>query len=338
MMNVLLMFSCISTDMIRIVHVVTLVYVSVAFTLIVIGLLVALTVLRKKKRGKKSQRVTHSGPSDQVVVDGSLCLDITVTGNEGAEVHIKCLYSQGYEECSKYFYKGNYREHVNILSSGEKSVNGRFSMQDDKKTRTFTVTIRNLIMTDAGPYGCDAWCTISRDFKQVLLKVNKALHQQSDHQIIENNQLYEELPESHPSSNVVPTMLSNQTSASHINNIPTTFRVNSTVTNQQSEFGHTQLANKVTDTECDYYANLETPEATLNKTTECFYAEVKHRQEDLKTEEQSFEENTHPSTAPPSSTIETLSPTTLNTQPSASGSPSASSDVLSGNLIHLHII
>ncbi|XP_056622638.1 uncharacterized protein LOC130435807 [Triplophysa dalaica] len=307
--------------------------------------------------------------SDGIVVDGSLCVDIAVTGNKGADVHIKCPYSQGYEGCDKYFYKGAYKDRVTILSSGEKTINGRFSMQDNKKTRTFTVTIRNLTMTDAGSYSCEAWCKISRDFKNVLLKVNKAtviskpadrttstprkqtpspspsidtttdctstvshqtgsertsrgnpagllsqdsdftfitfitvglvvvlcsgsflllimkrkilksaLHQQSDHQITENNQLYEELPESHPSSNDVPTMLSNQTSASDLNNIPTNFCVYSTVTNQQSDLSHTQLANQVTYTECDYYANLESPEATLNKTTECLYAKVKHRQ------------------------------------------------------------
>lgn len=79
-------------------------------------------------------------------------------------------------------------------------------------------------------------------------------------------------------------MLSNQTSASHLNNIPTNFCVYSTATNQQSDLSHTQLANQVTDTECDYYANLESPEARLNKTTECLYAKVKHRQYDLKTE------------------------------------------------------
>ncbi|XP_057188233.1 CMRF35-like molecule 3 isoform X1 [Triplophysa rosa] len=54
-------------------------------------------------------------------------------------------------------------------------------------------------------------------------------------------------------------------------------------------------------------------------------------------EEQSFEENTHPSTPPPSSTIETLS-TTLNTRPSASDSPSASSDILSHSSVIVIII
>lgn len=108
-----------------------------------------------------------------VVVDDTLCVDVTVTGSEGAEVHIKCSYSQGFEECGKYFYKGVYKERVLILSSGEKTVNDRFSMWDDKKIRTFTVTIRNLIMSDSGSYGCKAWCWFSRDYKQVLLKVNK---------------------------------------------------------------------------------------------------------------------------------------------------------------------
>ncbi|XP_057188574.1 uncharacterized protein LOC130553555 [Triplophysa rosa] len=245
-------------------------------------------------------------------------------------------------------------------------------MQDDKKTRTFTVTIRNLIMADAGPYGCEAWCMMSRYFNQVLLKVNKvlfisaprkqtpspspsidtttdctstvshqtgsertsrgntagplsqdsdftsitvglvvvllvlcsgsflllkmkrktfrtALHQQSEHQNIENDRMYEEMPESHPASPDVTTMLSNQMSASHLTNIPTTLSVYARVTNQQSDLklSHTHSANQVTDTECDYYANLESPEATVNKTTECLYAKVKHQQ-DLKTEGQMY--------------------------------------------------
>ncbi|KAI7811125.1 putative CMRF35-like molecule 8 [Triplophysa rosa] len=264
-----------------------------------------------------------------VVVEGSLCVDISVTGNEGAEVQIKCPYSQGYEECGKYFYKGVYKDSVTILSSGEKTVNDRFSMQDDKKTRTFTVTIRNLIMADAGPYGCEAWCMMSRYFNQVLLKVNKvlfisaprkqtpspspsidtttdctstvshqtgsertsrgntagplsqdsdftsitvglvvvllvlcsgsflllkmkrktfrtALHQQSEHQNIENDRMYEEMPESHPASPDVTTMLSNQMSASHLTNIPTTLSVYARVTNQQSDLklSHTHSANQ----------------------------------------------------------------------------------------------
>ncbi|XP_056625857.1 uncharacterized protein LOC130438093 isoform X2 [Triplophysa dalaica] len=55
-------------------------------------------------------------------------------------------------------------------------------------------------------------------------------------------------------------------------------------------------------------------------------------------EEQSFEENTHPSTPPPSSTIETPSPTTLNTRPSASDSPTASSDILSNSSLKIIIL
>ncbi|XP_057187452.1 sialidase-like isoform X2 [Triplophysa rosa] len=46
---------------------VSVVYISIGLTLIVIGLLVALTVICKKKNGgKKSPTVTQSGPSDQV--------------------------------------------------------------------------------------------------------------------------------------------------------------------------------------------------------------------------------------------------------------------------------
>lgn len=52
--------------MLGIFPVASVVYVSVGLTLMLIGLLVALTVLRKKKkRGKKSPRAAQSEPSDQ---------------------------------------------------------------------------------------------------------------------------------------------------------------------------------------------------------------------------------------------------------------------------------
>ncbi|XP_056128080.1 uncharacterized protein LOC130105917 [Rhinichthys klamathensis goyatoka] len=53
---------------------------------------------------------------------------------------------------------GLYADRVIILrSDGESSVfSGRFSLKDNPQTRSFTVTISDLKMDDAGPYGCGA--------------------------------------------------------------------------------------------------------------------------------------------------------------------------------------
>uniref|UniRef100_A0A671ME46 Immunoglobulin V-set domain-containing protein n=1 Tax=Sinocyclocheilus anshuiensis TaxID=1608454 RepID=A0A671ME46_9TELE len=90
------------------------------------------------------------------VVSSSECVDITATGTEGEQALIVCPYAKGYEKAYKGFYKGNYKDYDFILQSngGETSVSGRFSLRDDGKMRSLTVTIRNLRMEDAGRYIC----------------------------------------------------------------------------------------------------------------------------------------------------------------------------------------
>ncbi|XP_067258647.1 CMRF35-like molecule 1 [Chanodichthys erythropterus] len=101
----------------------------------------------------------------------SLSVDITVRGTEGESVIIKCPYAKGYEDSYKYFYKGVFRESVIILRSDGGKSKDRFSLQDDRQTRSFTVTIRNLKTEDAGIYGCRAgW----GEFKEIQLIVNRA--------------------------------------------------------------------------------------------------------------------------------------------------------------------
>ncbi|XP_050972719.1 CMRF35-like molecule 6 [Labeo rohita] len=88
----------------------------------------------------------------------SPCVDIAVRGTEGEQVTIECPYAKGYEKAYKCFYKGNYKDYVIILQSngGETSVDGRFSLRDDRKIRSLIVTIGNLRMEDAGSYICRA--------------------------------------------------------------------------------------------------------------------------------------------------------------------------------------
>ncbi|KAK7161048.1 hypothetical protein R3I94_003887 [Phoxinus phoxinus] len=91
-----------------------------------------------------------------LTVSSSLSVDITVRGTEGREVNITCRYPEGYENSYKYFYKGIYRERVIIIQSHGIKTSPRFSLKDDPQTRSFTVTISDLKMEDAGPYGCGA--------------------------------------------------------------------------------------------------------------------------------------------------------------------------------------
>ncbi|XP_048051328.1 CMRF35-like molecule 8 [Megalobrama amblycephala] len=89
-----------------------------------------------------------------LTVISSLSVDITVRGTEGESVIIKCPYAKGYENSYKYLYKGRYIDGVIILRSDGGKYKGRFTLQDDHQTRSFTVTISDLKMEDAGIYGC----------------------------------------------------------------------------------------------------------------------------------------------------------------------------------------
>ncbi len=105
-------------------------------------------------------------------VSSSVCVE-TVRGTEGEQVTIKCPYPGGYKRSSKYFYKGLYRDNNLILISerGASSVvNGRFSLREDHQSKSFTVTIRNLRMEDAGPYGCRAGY---QHYKEIQINVVK---------------------------------------------------------------------------------------------------------------------------------------------------------------------
>ncbi|XP_063066249.1 CMRF35-like molecule 8 [Engraulis encrasicolus] len=92
----------------------------------------------------------------------------TVTGYVGHTADIKCPYGEAHKAKSKYLQKGldttDNSKSSNSITSGSKLVEsvedeewthrGRVSLQDQKNFNTFTVTIHNLTLQDAGVYAC----------------------------------------------------------------------------------------------------------------------------------------------------------------------------------------
>ncbi len=79
-----------------------------------------------------------------------------------------------------------------------------------------------------------------------------------------------------PSDVITTTSSSNQTPASHLNTRPQVSTIYATVTNQQPDSNPrgTHSTNQVTDTDCDYYANMKSPEPTTDSRIELIYTTV----------------------------------------------------------------
>uniref|UniRef100_A0A9J7XNE6 Immunoglobulin domain-containing protein n=1 Tax=Cyprinus carpio carpio TaxID=630221 RepID=A0A9J7XNE6_CYPCA len=303
-----------------------------------------------------------------LTVISSVCVCIIVRGTEGGQVFLNCPYAKGYENSYKYFYKGPYKYKKLILKSdgGASSVSeGRFSLRDDHQKRSLTLIIRNLSLTDAGEYSCEAgW---REEYKNIQLNVIRApqktrpvqiststlhsyTHTSTDHSstvtpqtesettrtitgstAVQLNQpntsrssvagglgsvllvlvlcsgtflilkkrkrksgtalfLQHNTESVHmyeignsdpgPSDVITATSSSNQTPASHLNTRPQVSAVYATVTNQQSDSNphHARSTNQVTDTDCDYYANMKPPEPTTDNRTELIYSTATHPQ------------------------------------------------------------
>uniref|UniRef100_A0A3B4H4Q9 Immunoglobulin domain-containing protein n=1 Tax=Pundamilia nyererei TaxID=303518 RepID=A0A3B4H4Q9_9CICH len=84
---------------------------------------------------------------------GLLLEVIHVTGYVGREVNVSCSYDEGYESYEKYLCKNDCGNYDALITSDTKS-NGRFTLDDDKVSGTFTVTINNLTQNDSGSYLC----------------------------------------------------------------------------------------------------------------------------------------------------------------------------------------
>ncbi|XP_036413399.1 CMRF35-like molecule 7 isoform X2 [Colossoma macropomum] len=77
----------------------------------------------------------------------------------GGNASVHCPYQRGSELYPKYFSKGREKVEMVKAKSTTWSMEGRFSLEDDREKREFTVTIRNLSVDDTGVYWCgvDDW-------------------------------------------------------------------------------------------------------------------------------------------------------------------------------------
>ncbi|XP_063060923.1 CMRF35-like molecule 9 [Engraulis encrasicolus] len=120
-----------------------------------------------------------------LVINGMSCVcsvNVSVSGDEGGAVAIHCPYEKDYANNRKYLQKAqssisSSSSHTSssvsklIQSEGEdERINsGRVSLQDQKRNNTFTVTIHNLTVEDAGIYACG----VQRGFEDYITsKVN----------------------------------------------------------------------------------------------------------------------------------------------------------------------
>uniref|UniRef100_A0A8C1W1Q2 Ig-like domain-containing protein n=1 Tax=Cyprinus carpio TaxID=7962 RepID=A0A8C1W1Q2_CYPCA len=96
---------------------------------------------------------------------------------EGETVKISCPYPDGYINTPKYFCRHpcTSSDHVLIKTVKHDQVvsDGRYSMIDSVDGRSFTVSIKQLRLTDSGVY----YCGLDQWFKDTLKKVNLSVHQ-----------------------------------------------------------------------------------------------------------------------------------------------------------------
>ncbi|XP_051780487.1 CMRF35-like molecule 3 isoform X1 [Erpetoichthys calabaricus] len=99
-----------------------------------------------------------------------------VHGIVGGSVTIDCRYEQGFENYEKYLTNFKYTWNNALIKTKNPNtlvMEGRYSLYDDTSARVFTVTIKELQMSDAGTY----WCAVERTLMDDYTEVKLTLHQ-----------------------------------------------------------------------------------------------------------------------------------------------------------------
>ncbi|KAM9769448.1 polymeric immunoglobulin receptor-like isoform 2-T2 [Menidia menidia] len=111
-----------------------------------------------------------SGLSCVIIAEGV----IHVFGYVGKYVKVPCPYGQGYESHEKYLCK-NDCGNADVLITTSDSNKTKYSIFDDKETRTVTTTISDLHSGDAGKY----WCGVTRNGIDIYTEVKLTTEQDS---------------------------------------------------------------------------------------------------------------------------------------------------------------
>ncbi|XP_052402927.1 CMRF35-like molecule 1 [Carassius gibelio] len=189
---------------------------------------------------------------------------------------------------------------VSTISSFSNTASYFSTTEIYSRSSSITITDRKETITDqhtsaglssvAGGLGsvllilvlCSAMFLILKKRKR---KSRTALFQQNVQHNTESVHMYEIVnSDPGPSDVITAASSTNQTPASHLNTRPHDSAVYATVTNQQpdSNPSHIHSTNQVTDTDCDYYANMKPPDPTPDNRTDLIYSTVT-RSQNIKT-------------------------------------------------------
>ncbi|XP_016361973.1 CMRF35-like molecule 1 [Sinocyclocheilus anshuiensis] len=182
-----------------------------------------------------------------------------------------------------------YSEMLLLVKQAEPPYLSTSAMNSPSSIITITDHLKNTDLASvAGGLGSVLLVLVLCSGTFLILKKRKrksgtALFQQNVPHNTEADRMYEEILNSDV---VAAASSSNQTPASHLNTRPQVSTVYATVTNQKPDSNprHTHSTNQVTDTDCDYYANIKSPEPTTDSRIELIYATATHPQ-NIKTNE-----------------------------------------------------
>nr|XP_023418645.1 CMRF35-like molecule 8 [Cavia porcellus] len=89
----------------------------------------------------------------------------TVNGTVGGSLSVQCQYEERYEKHGKYWFRDSvllYGKIVETTASSREARKGRVTIRDHPANLSFTVTLENLTLQDAGSY----WCGINVPWRQ----------------------------------------------------------------------------------------------------------------------------------------------------------------------------